>query len=370
MDKRYQVFISSTFRDLLDERQAALRAVLELDQMPAGMELFPAADESAWQLIKDVIDASDYYVLIIGGRYGSLDEEGLGYTEKEYEYAFASRKPAIPLLHENPDNIPRGKTETDKASWGKLQAFRARVEQRHTCVYWNSAEELKARLIVGLTSAMKRHPAVGWMRADQVPSGATLKDVLALKLRVEELESELGAQHSGPPPGTEDLKQGDDSFTVSFGFSTASSAGYFSPFDDSRPRFTATIEPSWNEIFAAISPRLIGETSDSELRKALRTFFGQRAAEELKKDKALARKKISPFSFNEQDMHTCIVQMRALGLMEESRKKRGIHDTNTYWTLTPYGDAVMVRLLALTRNPPPPRKSGAKASESGKPESI
>jgi len=51
MDKRYQIFVSSTFMDLKDERQAALRAVLELDHMPAGMELFPAADDSAWQLI-------------------------------------------------------------------------------------------------------------------------------------------------------------------------------------------------------------------------------------------------------------------------------------------------------------------------------
>jgi len=68
MDKRYQVFVSSTFTDLKDERQGVLRAILELDHMPAGMELFPATDASAWQLIKDVIDASDYYVLIVGGR--------------------------------------------------------------------------------------------------------------------------------------------------------------------------------------------------------------------------------------------------------------------------------------------------------------
>lgn len=60
MDKRYQVFISSTFVDLVDERQAVLKAILELDQMPAGMELFPASDDEAWRLIRDVIDASDY----------------------------------------------------------------------------------------------------------------------------------------------------------------------------------------------------------------------------------------------------------------------------------------------------------------------
>lgn len=45
MDKRYQVFISSTYADLQDERQEVIQALLELDCIPAGMELFPAASE-------------------------------------------------------------------------------------------------------------------------------------------------------------------------------------------------------------------------------------------------------------------------------------------------------------------------------------
>src|SRR5262245_8824085 len=110
MEKRYQVFISSTFVDLQEERQAVLRAVLQLNHMPAGMELFPASDESAWQLITQVIDSSDYYVLIIGGRYGSQDDQGLGYTEKEYDYAVKTKKTVIALLHINPDGLPREKT--------------------------------------------------------------------------------------------------------------------------------------------------------------------------------------------------------------------------------------------------------------------
>ena len=72
MDKRFQVFISSTFKDLQEERQAVMRAVLELGQMPAGMELFPAADEAAWDLIKGVIDASRYRLFprVPGGTRG------------------------------------------------------------------------------------------------------------------------------------------------------------------------------------------------------------------------------------------------------------------------------------------------------------
>jgi hypothetical protein len=123
MDKRYQVFISSTFTDLKEERRTVLRSVLMLDHMPAGMELFPATDDAAWQLICDVIDASDYYLLILGGRYGSLDEEGIGFTEKEYLYASSKGIPVVPFLHRNPDNIPRDKTETSPKAWKKLQSF-------------------------------------------------------------------------------------------------------------------------------------------------------------------------------------------------------------------------------------------------------
>lgn len=184
MEKRYQIFISSTFVDLKDERQEVLKAILELDHMPAGMELFPATDDSAWQLITDVIDNSDYYVLIVGGRYGSLDEAGLGFTEKEYEHARHTNKPVIPLLHENPDNLPRDKTETDTQAWEKLKNFRAKVEKHHTCVYWRNSDDLKAKVIIGLTAVTKRHPAVGWVRADKIPTEATISEVLSLKNRI------------------------------------------------------------------------------------------------------------------------------------------------------------------------------------------
>jgi hypothetical protein len=123
----------------------------------------------------------------------------LGYTEKECDYAVSAKKPVIPLLHEKPDNLPREKTETDEATWKKLQAFRAKVEKRHTCVYWKTAEDLKAKVIVGLTAAMKRQPALGWVRADRVPSDATTAEVLGLRNRVAELEAEAAAARYDTP---------------------------------------------------------------------------------------------------------------------------------------------------------------------------
>ena len=74
---RHQVFVSSTYVDLIEERRTVIQALLELDCIPAGMALFPAADDDQWTLIREVIDLSDYYVVIVGGRYGSVSASGI-----------------------------------------------------------------------------------------------------------------------------------------------------------------------------------------------------------------------------------------------------------------------------------------------------
>jgi hypothetical protein len=53
MKKKLQVFISSTYKDLRDERQAAVSAILKAGHIPAGMELFTSGDESQMETIKD-----------------------------------------------------------------------------------------------------------------------------------------------------------------------------------------------------------------------------------------------------------------------------------------------------------------------------
>ena len=93
MDKKYQIFVSSTFVDLKEERQAVLSAVQVVGDIPSGMELFPATDEEQFNFIKRIIDNSDYYVLIVAGRYGSVASDGVSYTEKEYDYAVKKNIP-------------------------------------------------------------------------------------------------------------------------------------------------------------------------------------------------------------------------------------------------------------------------------------
>src|SRR6266436_2591748 len=111
-EKRYQVFVSSTYADLREERQEVIQALLELDCIPSGMELFQASDDDQWTLIKRVIDDCDYYLVIIAGRYGSM-KDGVSYTEMEYDYAISQGKPVIAFLHQDPGAIESKFSEKD-----------------------------------------------------------------------------------------------------------------------------------------------------------------------------------------------------------------------------------------------------------------
>lgn len=98
MDKKLQVFVSSTYIDLIEERQAAVEAILDAGHIPAGMELFKAG-KSQMKTIRKWIDESDVYMLILGGRYGSIEEEsGLSYTELEYRYALSKGMPVFAIV--------------------------------------------------------------------------------------------------------------------------------------------------------------------------------------------------------------------------------------------------------------------------------
>lgn len=58
-----------------------------MNHFSVGMELFSAASEEQWNIIKRTIDTLIFYVLIIRYRDGSEMPDGVGYTEREYLYA-------------------------------------------------------------------------------------------------------------------------------------------------------------------------------------------------------------------------------------------------------------------------------------------
>ncbi|WP_323093536.1 DUF4062 domain-containing protein [Klebsiella quasipneumoniae] len=343
MDKRYQVFVSSTYSDLETERQEVMQALLELDCMPAGMELFPATNSDQWSLIKKIIDDSDYYIVILAGRYGSLGPDGISYTEMEYRYAVESGKPVIGFLHKNKGLLPSQRCEPSPQGKEKLEAFEELVKKK-LCRFWETPADLGSQVSRSLIRLIKDHPAVGWVRGDLVTSESSAKEILGLKRTIEELENQLSKNTTTAPKGTEDLAQGEDLFTFKCSFQ-ASPTEWTS--DGSEYEWTSQI--SWNALFSYISPYMIDEISDDKLKTLINASICEIVEAGLRSDDDLKNMHIKYIRMDSSDVQTIKVQLRALGLMVQSERNRSVKDKGTYWTLTPYGENLMTTLRAIKR---------------------
>ena len=342
MDKRFQVFVSSTFEDLQEERKEVIQALLELDCIPAGMELFPASNDDQWTLIKSIIDDSDYYILILGGRYGSTNSEGVSYTEMEYQYALDSGKPIIAFLHKNPDNITAGKTEASAEGKEKLKAFRELAQKKMT-KYWTNPDDLGSVVSRGMIKLIKSTPAIGWIRADDITDEYSMKEILKLKNENEKLREQIEVNMTHAPKGTEKLSQGNEIVEITF------LAGWCNEeYEDCVDEFSC--QATWNDLFAYISPHLIDEYKESYIKVLITNYLRRQLNQEFIEIANYEEfTEFSSSSIVDSDFQKIKVQFKALGLIKQSIKNRSVKDKDNYWTLTEYGDYTMTQLVAIKR---------------------
>lgn len=336
LDKRFQVFVSSTYEDLRVERQEVMQALLELDCMPSGMELFPAANNDQWTLIKKVIDDCDYYLVIVGGRYGTTDPNGKSYTQMEYEYALSTGKPAIAFLHENPGSISSAKTEKTEAGKAKLEEFR-QLAQKKAVKYWSTAHELGSVVSRSIVKLIKSDPATGWVRADELVEGAAAQELLRLRKKIEDLQAQLQQSTKQAPQGTERLAQGDEEYELSFETSFN---------DEDEEPVVLDLKMTWNEIVKVLAPLMIDKSTSSELSRALVRHCRQALLDEVD-EMTGGEVENAEFKVSAQSLQVVIVQLRALGIIAKDERPRSVKDTKTYWSLTLYGDTIMTRLTAI-----------------------
>ena len=153
MQEKYQIFISSTYTDLIDERECVREAILSMEQFPYGMEMFSANDKEQWYTIKDKIDGSDFYVLIIAHRYGSViesgEDKGISYTEKEYRYAKQIAKPILAfIMDDSVPVLPQFFDHGDK--YDKLVLFKEDVKTNRIVEWWKDKNDLAKKVVLAL----------------------------------------------------------------------------------------------------------------------------------------------------------------------------------------------------------------------------
>jgi hypothetical protein len=329
MDRRYQVFISSTYRDLKDERRKVTLSVMELDCIPAGMELFPAADEEQFEFIKKVIDDCDYYLVIVGGRYGSVDSTGVSYTEKEYDYAVSRGIKVIALIHDDPDAIPFGKSESDPAVREKLDVFKKKLATGRLVKYWKHPNELSSAVLSSLSKTIKLYPAVGWIRGNRAASEPLLNEINELRKLTADLQKQLQEATPAPPP-IDDLAGMDDRFEIK--------GTYFERFDRSKSSWSTTV--TWRQIFEYLGPYL-RQIPTSETVKNVLTLA-------VTKNHATYASGNSP-EMDDQLFQTISVQLQALGLVKTQYAESTSGGWYMYWSLTPAGERLMVQLRTVRK---------------------
>lgn len=188
MERRYDVFVSSTYEDLVDERKEITQAILECDCMPVGMEMFPASDLKQWDFIKKVIDKSDIYLVIVAGRYGSVGEDEYGkrmsYTEMEFDYALKTNKPILAFLHKDINKLTRDKSEIDRENIEALDNFRNKIKNGRMVKFFTNKDELKANALSSINYTKKQITTGGWVRSEQAAvSGNKEAEAKLLKLQ-------------------------------------------------------------------------------------------------------------------------------------------------------------------------------------------
>lgn len=196
MDKKLQIFISSTYLDLKDERQAAVQAILKAGHIPAGMELFTAGDRSQMETIKRWIDESDIYMLILGGRYGSIEPAtSLSYTELEYDYAAEKGMPLFAVVITEDALDKKVKTHgiefIERVQPAALTEFRKKV-LANISSFFDDAKDIKLAVHETIGDFAGRYEFSGWVKGTQIVDTAPLMDEMKrLTSQRNELEAQL-----------------------------------------------------------------------------------------------------------------------------------------------------------------------------------
>ncbi len=327
MDKRYQIFISSTYADLKDERSKVIQTVMEMDCIPAGMEIFPALDEDQFNFIKKIIDDCDYYIVIIGGRYGSLSDDGLSYTEKEFDYAIQNGIKVIALLHEHPEKIPVEKSDINADLRMKLENFRLKVSTGRLVRFWNKPEDLPALVSLSLSKTIKIYPAVGWVRANTIGSAEILAELNELRkenLKLKhDYEIAIETKEKNTSINKEKLAGLDDVFTFHANYSGNQ---------------YHEIKMTWGEIFNIISPLILEQPTDAKVKSYLADII-------LKK---MGKTGGLP-SVDNDEFNTIKIHLDALGLIQLKNLKTTRGGMALFWNLTEKGVKTMKSLRSVIK---------------------
>ncbi|OZI31573.1 hypothetical protein CAL29_27160 [Bordetella genomosp. 10] len=319
---KYQVFVSSTYDDLKDERSQVIKAILEMGHIPVGMEMFSAADEEQWKIIARQIDETDYYVVIVGSRYGSVTG-GVSYTEKEFDYAVSKGIPVLGFIIDSSVDPLAKHTDKEEEKIAALTKFKAKVKQRPVG-FWKTADDLHGRVSIALMKAFNTTPRIGWTRATAITGPEVTQELSRLSRENAELRAQLeAARKQEVIDRRTHLQQRIETLQA---IPTTLAIR-----EHGKSTWDIEVETNLFEIFSQLAPEMMVETSTNHASIYLALLN--------KPDKEMRTSNNAPIAVNH--VRLLFADLASLDLVEPSKKKHSVADTDTYWTLTQEGSEVL-----------------------------
>jgi hypothetical protein len=344
MKRRYQVFVSSTYCDLIEERKHVMQALLATKCIPSGMELLPAASTAQWNLIRSVIDDCDYYVVIVAGRYGSVGPDGNSYTEMEFDYAATIGKPILGFFYTDVRKLPGEKLEENDEARKKLADFTAKVKQR-LCQSWNTPDGLASAIKSAIINAIETDPKPGWVRTNTVPTWSL---VGSLQERIAQLEG----RPSEPSP--EKFPDGKEQIGIPAKVSWAESNNRKNRWGGKPSSSEHTFMLTWDEVLLVLAPKPGASTNRLGLLQAFTHALAKTL--ELQVKQKSGKQILRMGATIDGGLFGQILQtFLARKLLKRVPAPKGIRRKELYWQLSPKGMQRVAELQAITASSTPLR---------------
>jgi len=143
-------FISSTFADLKDERRAVADVLRRASVYPNALDIKPASNNSSSKEIIKGINESDFIIVIVGERYGTLNQRitkrrEFSITKWEYMMARRRSKDALVFFKEIRSPLPE-QMDDDDSEFNKkrelLKKFKKELADTHNPKPFETIDEL------------------------------------------------------------------------------------------------------------------------------------------------------------------------------------------------------------------------------------
>ena len=185
LDKRYQVFITTSGKEMQPERMVVTQTLIGMGFFSWGLEQRTPLSTA---FARRQIDDCDYVLLLLGSQYGEQSVSGVGYMHLEYIYAVTKQKPIIVFMHDAPETRPNDLQDQTTALKDKFKEFRHQLQKEvEQVVTYKTLCDLELAVRSYMPQMLERYPVVGWVRP---------QNLQVLQDEIDKLKSELAKARS------------------------------------------------------------------------------------------------------------------------------------------------------------------------------